>query len=189
MTTTPTAHTLLPLSAAATALLIQAAVLTAAHAADTPAPPPPPAPTRPASQPAAQAPAPAAAADKLAQARYFTRSLQWSAALAELRRVNDTASADWHNLMGYTLRHGKAPDLAAAGRHYDEALRIDPRHRNTLEYSGELYLVKGQLGKAQARLATLSGECGASGCQQHAQLHAAIERYKAAGNRFVPSTW
>lgn len=187
--TTSTGRTLLSLSATTAALLVQVAAITAAHAADLPPvpPPPPPAPTRPASQPAAQAPAPAA--DRLAQARYFTRSLQWSAALDELRRVNDTASADWHNLMGYTLRHGKAPDLAAAGRHYDEALRIDPRHRNTLEYSGELYLVKGQLGKAQARLATLSGECGASGCQQHAQLHAAIERYKAAGNRFVPSTW
>lgn len=182
--TTPTTRTLLALSAAA-ALLIQAAAITA-HAADTP-PTPLPAPTRPASQPAAQAPAPAA--DKLAQARYFTRSLQWSAALGELKRINDTGSADWHNLMGYTLRHAKAPDLAAAGKHYDEALRIDPRHRNTLEYSGELYLMKGQLGKAQARLAELGSECGASGCQQHAMLQSAIEGYKAAGNKYVPSTW
>lgn len=181
--TTPTARTLLTLSAAA-ALLLQAAAT--AHAADTP-PTPPPAPTRPASQPAAHTQAPAA--DKLAQARYFTRSLQWSAALGELKRINDTGSADWHNLMGYTLRHAKTPDLAAAGRHYDEALRIDPRHRNTLEYSGELYLMKGQLGKAQARLAALSTECGASGCQQLAMLQAAIDSYKAAGNKFVPTTW
>ena len=166
--------------------MVQAAAT--AFAADLPpVPPPAPSPIRPASQPAAQAPAPAA--DKLAQARYFTRSLQWSEALNELQRINDTGSADWHNLMGYTLRHGKVPDLVAAGRHYDEALRIDPRHRNTLEYSGELYLMKGQLGRAQARLAALGSECGAGGCQQHAQLQAAIERYKAAGNRFVPSTW
>lgn len=189
MTTTPTARTLRPLSAAAAAMLIQALALTAAHAADTPAPPPPPPPARPASKPVAQQQAPAPAADRLAQARYFTRSLQWAAALDELRRVNDTASADWHNLMGYTLRHAKAPDLVAAGRHYDEALRIDPRHRNTLEYSGELYLMKGQLGKAQARLAALESECGAAGCQQLAQLQSAIDSYKAAGNKYVPSTW
>lgn len=183
-TTTPTTRTLMPLSAAA-ALLIQLAATTAQAADLPPVPPPAPAPTRPASQPAAQAPV----ADPLAQARYLTRSLQWSAALDELKRVNATGSADWHNLMGYTLRHGKVPDLVAAGKHYDQALRIDPRHRNTLEYSGELYLMKGQLGKAQGRLAALSGECGATGCQQHAQLQAAIDRYKAAGNKFVPTTW
>lgn len=180
--TTQTTRTLLALSA----LLIQAAAT--AYAADvppTPAPPKPP--TRPASQPPAHTQAPAA--DKLAQARYFTRSLQWSAAFDELKRINDTGSADWHNLMGYTLRHSKKPDLVAAGKHYDEALRIDPRHRNTLEYSGELYLMKGQLGKAQARLAALGSECGASGCQQFALLQSAIESYKAAGNKYVPSTW
>lgn len=173
-----TAHTarLLTLSAATLALLLAQA----AHAADHP----PVFPARPAA-----APAPAPAADKLAQARYLTRSLQWPAALDELKRINDTGSADWHNLMGYTLRNSKAPDLAAAEKHYAEALRIDPRHRNALEYSGELYLMKGELDKAQARLATLGSECGASGCQQQEQLQAAIERYKAAGNKYVPSNW
>ncbi len=175
MTTTPTAR-LLTLSATTLVLLLAQA----AHAADHP----PVFPARPAA-----APAPAPAADKLAQARYLTRSLQWPAALDELRRINDTGSADWNNLMGYTLRNSKAPDLAAAEKHYDEALRIDPRHRNALEYSGELYLMKGDLDKAQARLATLSTECGVSGCQQQAQLQSAIERYKAAGNKYVPTTW
>lgn len=175
----PTAR-LLTLSAATLALLFAQAAAAADH--------PPVFPARPAAAPAA-APAPAPAADKLAQARYLTRSLQWPAALEELKRINDTGSADWHNLMGYTLRSSKAPDLAAAEKHYAEALRIDPRHRNALEYSGELYLMKGDLDKAQARLATLSTECGASGCQQQEQLQAAIERYKAAGNKYVPSNW
>lgn len=179
MTTTPSTRLLPTLSATMLALLLAQA----AHAADHP----PVFPARSATP--AAAPAPAPAADKLAQARYLTRSLQWPAALDELRRINDTGSADWHNLMGYTLRNSKAPDLAAAERHYDEALRIDPRHRNALEYSGELYLMKGDLDKAQARLATLGSECGASGCQQQAQLQAAIERYKAAGNKYVPSNW
>ena len=133
-------------------------------------------------------PAHAAAADKLGQARALIAARQWSGALDELRRVNDTGSADWNNLMGFVLRKGKTPDLAASEKYYDAALRIDPHHRNTLEYSGELYLMKGDLAKAQARLATLSTECGAS-CEQTGELKAAIDRYKAAGNKYVSTGW
>ncbi len=175
--TTQTAR-LLALSATTTLLLLAQA----AHAADHP----PVFPARSAAPAPAAAQAPAA--DKLSQARYLTRSLQWSAALDELKRINDTQSADWNNLMGYTLRKSKTPDLAASEKYYDEALRIDPRHRNALEYSGELYLMKGELDKAQARLATLSTECAAN-CEQYADLKSAIERYKAAGNKYVPSNW
>ena len=131
----------------------------------------------------------AAAADKLGQARALIASRQWGPALDELRRVNDTGSADWNNLMGFVLRKGKTPDLAGSEKYYDAALRIDPHHRNTLEYSGELYLMKGDLAKAQARLAALSSECGAS-CEQYGELKSAIDRYKAAGNKYVASgTW
>lgn len=168
-------------------LILSAAALLGpfAQAADTP-PPPPPAPARVAA-PAAPA-ATAATADKLAGARGLIAAKQWPAAIEELKRVNDTASADWNNLMGYSLRKGKTPDLAASEKHYDEALRINPRHRNTLEYSGELYLMKGDLDKAQARLETLSAECAAN-CEQYADLKSSIERYKAAGNKYVPTNW
>src|ERR1700759_2706371 len=114
-------------------------------------------------------PAHAAAADKLGQARTLIASRQWGPALDELRRVNDTGSADWNNLMGFVLRKQKTPDLAGSEKYYDAALRIDPHHRNTLEYSGELYLMKGDLPKAQARLASLSAECG-TGCEQYGEL-------------------
>jgi len=130
----------------------------------------------------------APAADKLAKARELIAARQWAPALEELHRVNDPASADWNNLMGFTLRKGPAPDLASSEHYYDQALRIDPRHLNTLEYSGELYLQKGELQKAQARLDALAGACGAT-CAQYAELSGAIERYKAAGNRFVSSGW
>lgn len=138
-------------------------------------------------EPAAATPA-RPAADKLGQARTLIAARNWSAALDELRRVNDTSSADWNNLMGFTLRKGKTPDLAGSEKYYEAALRIDPHHRNTLEYSGELYLMKGELPKAQARLAALSTECGAS-CEQYGQLKAAIERYKAAGDKYVSTGW
>ena len=138
------------------------------------------------------APAPAATppahADKLAQARALIAARNWSGALDELRRVNDTGSADWNNLMGFSLRKGKTPDLAGSEKYYDAALRIDPHHRNTLEYSGELYLMKGDLPKAQARLATLQTECGGS-CEQVTQLKTAIADYQAHGNKYVSNGW
>jgi len=126
----------------------------------------------------------AAAADKLAAARSQIAARQWAAAIDELKKVNDPASADWNNLMGYSLRKGKTPDLAGAERFYNEALRIDPKHRGALEYSGELYLMKGELPTAEQRLALLNKVCGA-GCDETVELKKAIERYKAAGNKYV----
>jgi tetratricopeptide (TPR) repeat protein len=145
-----------------------------AYASDTPEPP----------APRTAAPA----ADKLAAARKLIDARQWSAAVAELKRVDDRSSADWNNLMGYTLRKGATPDLAASEKYYDAALRIDPHHRNTLEYSGELYLMKGDLPKAQSRLASLQSECG-TGCSQYGDLKTAIDRYVANGNKYVSSGW
>ena len=163
------ARTLLAAALSATALFAQVA-----RASDS-APEAPPA--------RAAAPAPVAA-DKLVAARTMVAARQWAPALAELRRVNDGASADWNNLMGYVLRKGKTPDLAGSEKYYDAALKIDPHHRNTLEYSGELYLMKGDLAKAQLRLATLSSDCAAK-CEQYLQLKGAIDSYKAAGNKVV----
>lgn len=131
--------------------------------------------------------APVAAARKdtsLDKARQAIEARQWDAALKELKRVDDRGSADWNNLMGYTLRKGSTPDLAASERYYDAALKIDPRHRNTLAYSGELYLMKGDLAKAQARLSTLATECSAK-CEQYDELRAAVDRYQANGNKYV----
>jgi Flp pilus assembly protein TadD len=139
-----------------------------ASAADTPAP-----------VPARTAPA----ADPLAPARAHIQASRWQAAIDELNRVNAVNSADWNNLMGYALRKKSPPDLDGAQRHYDTALRIDPRHQGTLEYSGELALMKGDLPTAEARLATLAGLCR-SPCEPLDDLRQAIARYKANGNRY-----
>ncbi len=124
--------------------------------------------------------------DRLTPARAQIAAKQWASAVEELRRVNDTGSADWNNLMGYSLRKGKSPDLAGAERHYSDALRIDPKHLGALEYSGELYLMKGELATAEQRLATLGAACQ-SNCAEYRELKKAIERYKAAGNKYVAS--
>ena len=128
-------------------------------------------------------PAPAPAADPLADARAHIQAGRWPAAIDALKRVNASGSADWNNLMGYALRKNSPPDLDGAQRHYDAALRIDPRHQGALEYSGELALMKGDLAAAEAKLATLSGLCR-SPCEPLDDLRQAIARYKANGNRY-----
>jgi len=110
-----------------------------AHAADT-------APAAPTTRAATSA----AAADKLGNARTLIAAKQWPAAIDELRRVNDTTSADWNNLMGYTLRKGKTPDLAASEKYYDEALRIDPDYAQAHNNLGALLQVLGHPDEAMA---------------------------------------
>ena len=134
------------------------------------------------------APSASAAPDKLAKARTQIAAKDWQGAIDALKQVNDTRSADWNNLMGYSLRKSKTPDLAASERFYDEALRIDPKHRGTLEYSGELYLMKGDLPMAEKRLAALDKVCTFS-CSEYTDLKKAIERFKSNGNKNASSDY
>jgi len=119
--------------------------------------------------------------DKLDGVRAQIAAKNWSGAIDELKRLNDSGDADWNNLMGYSLRKGATPDFAGAEKFYNEALRIDPKHRGALEYSGELYLQTGDLAKAEQRLAALDKACY-FGCAEYSDLKKAIAQYKA-GNR------
>lgn len=123
------------------------------------------------------------AGDPLAKAREQIAAKQWPQAITELKRVNQSRSADWNNLMGFALRKQTPPDLAGARRYYDAALRLDPKHKGALEYAGELDLMTGDLPAAEQRLTRLEGVCGTN-CEEYADLKAAIERFKAAGNRY-----
>ncbi|KNZ34167.1 MAG: hypothetical protein AD742_01830 [Methylibium sp. NZG] len=129
-------------------------------------------------------PATAAAPDKLAAARAQIAQKNWPVAITTLKAVNDTGSADWNNLMGYSLRKAAPPDFAGAEKFYNEALRIDPKHKGALEYSGELYLMLGDLPKAEQRLAALDKVC-TFGCAEYSDLKKAIANFKAAGNKYV----
>ena len=123
--------------------------------------------------------------DAVAAARTLIQQKKWSTAVDELKKLNATGSADWNNLMGYSLRKGLPPDYAGADKFYSEALRIEPKHRGALEYSGELYLITGDLPKAEQRLATLDKVCTLS-CEEHADLKKSVAKYKANGNKYVP---
>jgi tetratricopeptide (TPR) repeat protein len=118
--------------------------------------------------------------DPLAGARSLIAENKWVAAIDELKRVNMPRSADWNNLMGYSHRKARTPDLAAAERYYDAALKIDPRHRGALEYSGELFLQLGDLARAEQRLAALAQSCG--NCEEKKDLEAAIASFKSNPN-------
>ena len=152
---------------AASAVLFSLTSLSALAADTTPEPAPAPAPAR------------AAPAQPLAAAQAHLQAKRWSAALEELRRVNASGSADWNNLMGYTLRKLSTPDLDGAQKHYDAALRIDPKHQGALEYAGELALMKRDLATAEAHLATLSRLCS-SPCGPLDDLRLAVAQYKAS---------
>ncbi len=119
-----------------------------------------------------------AATDTLAAPRRLIAAKDWAGALAALRAQPQAASADWNNLMGYTLRKQAAPDLAQAESHYLEALRIAPGHRGANEYLGELYLMKGDVASAEKRLAVLAQLCPA-GCEEREDLARAITAFKA----------
>ncbi|TMH60374.1 MAG: tetratricopeptide repeat protein, partial [Betaproteobacteria bacterium] len=116
--------------------------------------------------------------DKLDGVRAQIAAKNFPGAIDELKRLNDTGDADWNNLMGYSLRKGPTPDFAGAEKFYDEALRIDPKHRGALEYSGELYVQTGDLAKAEQRLAALDKACR-FGCSEYSDLKKAIAQYKA----------
>jgi tetratricopeptide (TPR) repeat protein len=127
---------------------------------------------------------PGGAPDPLAGARAQIAEKKWARAIEELKKVNDTGNADWNNLMGYTLRKATPPDYAASEKYYNEALRINPRHRGALEYSGELYLMLGDLPKAEQRLAALDKICWL-GCPEYSALKEAVQSFKANGNKSV----
>ena len=123
--------------------------------------------------------APAADTPELAAAQAHIKAERWGAAIDELRRVNVSSSADWNNLMGYALRKQARPDLDGAQKHYDAALKINPRHPGALEYAGELALMKRDLATAEAHLATLSRLCSTP-CEPLDDLKKAVADYKAA---------
>ena len=120
--------------------------------------------------------------DQFTKVRTLIGEKNWAGAIAELKTINDTGNADWNNLMGYTLRKAAPPDYAGAEKYYNEALRINPTHRGALEYSGELYLMLGDLQKAEQRLAALDKECWLP-CAEYSALKKAVQSFKANGNK------
>jgi Flp pilus assembly protein TadD len=120
-----------------------------------------------------------AVADPLAETRAAIAREDWAAAQAAARRAveRNPNSADAHNLYAYSMRKGPHPQMDLVFRHYNEALRLDPRHRAAREYLGEAYLMTGNVAKAKVLLAELDRLCTA-GCAEQAELKRAVSTFE-----------
>jgi len=92
--------------------------------------------------------------------------------------TKNPGNADYHSLYAYSIRKGENPSMDEVFRHYNEALRIDPQHRNAQEYLGEAYLMAGNLDKAKEHLAILNQLCFFP-CEQYTMLKKAVADYEA----------
>jgi len=98
----------------------------------------------------------------------------WGKAL-ELLKKADAKDADVQNWLGYTYRNMGNFDLAF--KHYEEAIRINPKHRGAHEYIGEAYLLTNNLKKAEEHLAALDKLCFFP-CEEYNELKEKVTAYK-----------
>ena len=114
----------------------------------------------------------------LSRARALIEKKDWNAAIGELDRLarRDAKNADVQNLLGYSYRNAGQVDKAFAA--YNNALRLDPKHKGAHEYIGVAYLMARQPDKAQEHLATLELLCGGKSCEEYQDLAKAIAAYK-----------
>ena len=107
-------------------------------------------------------------------------SQDWKAAAAAMREglSREPGNADFNNLYAYALRKGGNPNMDLVFKHYNEALRIDAKHRGAHEYIGEAYLMLGNLAKAKEHLGVLDKLCF-FGCEEYSDLKKAIAAHEA----------
>jgi tetratricopeptide (TPR) repeat protein len=108
-----------------------------------------------------------------------TSQKDWAGAQSILKDAleRDPRNADYHNLYAYSMRKGANPDMNLVFKHYNQALSIDPKHREAHEYLGEAYLMVGNVAKAKEHLAQLDSICFFS-CSEFTDLKNAIADYE-----------
>ena len=109
-----------------------------------------------------------------------TAQKNWPAAQSILRDAvsKEPNNPDYQNLYAYSLRKGASPDMNLVFKHYNEALRIDPKHRGAHEYIGEAYLMVNNLPKAKEHLSQLDKLCF-FGCSEFTDLKKAIAEFES----------
>lgn len=112
-------------------------------------------------------------APDLAVPRAMIAAQNWSGARAELGKLinGGVQHADVYSLMGYVTR--QLGDYRTSLTFYNKALDFDPNHRAAREYLGELYVLSGDLPKANEQLTVLKRLCP-SGCEEREDLEKAI---------------
>ena len=113
------------------------------------------------------------------QARAAIDRQDWAGAQKVLREAvaRNPQDASAHNLYAYSMRKGPNPAMDLVFRHYNEALRIDPKMRAAHEYIGEAYLMSGNVPKAREHLAELDRLC-TFGCVEYTTLKKELAVYE-----------
>jgi Flp pilus assembly protein TadD len=114
----------------------------------------------------------------LTQTKQLIAANNFDQAINLLLQASDKQSADWHNLMGFSLRKKSPPDLLEAENQYKLALAKDPKHRGALEYYGELLLLKNALAGAETMLIRLDKAC-TFGCEEYTDLKKSVAQFKS----------
>ncbi len=101
---------------------------------------------------------------------------QFAKAIPVLQDIEAKArdDADVQNLLGFAYR--KTGQLDKAGFHYEQALRLDPKHKGALEYQGELFLMLKDKASAEANYQRLKKICWL-GCDELDDLEDALKNY------------
>ncbi len=108
-----------------------------------------------------------------------TARQDWSGAAGVLKEALSASpgNANYHNLYAYSIRKGANPDMNLVFKHYNEALRIDSKHRGAHEYIGEAYLMVGNAAKAKEHLGALDKLCFFP-CIEYSDLKKAIAQHE-----------
>jgi Flp pilus assembly protein TadD len=127
--------------------------------------------------PTEETPGASAAASDYTAGKRAIEAKNWKSAIDLLNKaaLQDNRNPDVQNLLGYAYRN--AAQFSEAFKHYNEALRLNPRHRGAHEYIGEAYLLTNDLEKAQEHLAALEKICVLP-CEEYEDLRKSIEAYK-----------
>ena len=98
-------------------------------------------------------------AEDLVKASELAHAQRYEEAIALLKILvgDEPDDADALSLLGYSLR--KSGDLDRAEGFYLKALSVVPEHLGANQYLGELYVERGNLEGAQARLDVLNSVC------------------------------
>ena len=112
-----------------------------------------------------------------AQGKRAVEARDWKAAIKWLTAADKRGgrNADIQNYLGFAYRNDG--QLEISFKHYEQALKIDPRHRGAHEYIGEAYLMTRNLAKAEEHLAALKRVCPAV-CEEYDDLSKKIADYR-----------
>lgn len=121
-----------------------------------------------------------AGGDHFSETRQALQSQQWRQALGALQQLSRempeiTDDAEFHNLMGYSLRQASPSHLGASIDHYQQAIKLDPAHVQAREYLGQAYLLQGRPDLAREQLQQIERLCKGQACDAWRNLQRALQ--------------